>query len=102
MSERLTIRTLNGAALRIKATNEIDARKELMQKYRIAMNKLADFEDKEDYYTLCNILREPFLDDIGRVFLPKSIRDKAGIKRGNTLRISVKKGQIIITKKEDQ
>lgn len=47
MSERLTIRTPQGAALIIEATNEEDAKHELMEKYKLAMNKLADLEDKQ-------------------------------------------------------
>lgn len=47
MSNRLTIRTPQGAALIIEATDEEDAKRELMEKYKIAINKLADLEDKQ-------------------------------------------------------
>ena len=46
--DRLTVRTPEGAALKILATNEADAKEELMGKFKSAMNKLADYEDAEE------------------------------------------------------
>lgn len=46
MKERLTIYTKTGCALKLDdPQNEIEARQQLMQKFRIACDKLAKFED---------------------------------------------------------
>ena len=46
MKERLTVYTKTGWALKLDdPQNEIEARQQLMQKFRIACDKLAKFED---------------------------------------------------------
>lgn len=45
--KRLTIRTEKGAALIIEADNEEDAKKELIQMYPVAIERLAELEDRQ-------------------------------------------------------
>ena len=53
--ERLTMHTSEGACLIINANNEIDARQELHDKFKLACNKLAEFEDKLENGTLIDV-----------------------------------------------
>lgn len=53
--ERLTMHTPEGACLIINATNEIDARQELYDKFKLACNKLAELEDKLENGTLIEL-----------------------------------------------
>lgn len=49
MSERLTLRTEKGAALKLdNPKSEKEAKQQLMEKYKIAVEKLAYFEDLEE------------------------------------------------------
>ncbi len=41
------------------------------------------------------------IDDVGRVVLPKDIREEVGIKLNDMLKIDVEKDKIIIAKAED-
>ncbi len=53
--ERLTMHTPEGACLIINANNETDARQELMEKFKLACNKLAELEDKLENGTLIEV-----------------------------------------------
>ena len=53
--ERLTMHTSEGACLIINANNEIDARQELYDKFKLACNKLAELEDKLENGTLIEL-----------------------------------------------
>ena len=47
--ERLTERTPKGAALKLNnPSNEHEAREQLMSAYKVAIDKLADYEDLEE------------------------------------------------------
>lgn len=60
MIERLTIITPKGAALKLdNPKNEKEARKQLMDKYKIAVDKLAYYEDLEAHDRLV-VLPEGF------------------------------------------
>lgn len=53
---RLTIRTENGAALKLdNPQNETEARKQLHDKYLIAIDKLAHYEDLEEVGRLIEV-----------------------------------------------
>ena len=54
--ERLTMHTSEGACLIIDANNEVDARQELHDKFKLACNKLAELEDKLENGTLIDVL----------------------------------------------
>ncbi len=53
--ERLTMHTPEGACLIINANNETDARQELMEKFKLACNKLAELEDKLENGTMIEL-----------------------------------------------
>lgn len=53
--ERLTMHTPEGACLIINANNETDAQQELMEKFKLACNKLAELEDKLENGTLIEL-----------------------------------------------
>lgn len=54
--DRLTIRTQKGAALKLNnPQNEIEARKQLHDKYLIAIEKLAHYEDMEELRRLTEL-----------------------------------------------
>ena len=53
--ERLTMHTPEGACLIINANNEVDARQELHDKFKLACNKLAELEDKLENGTLIEL-----------------------------------------------
>ena len=77
--ERLTIRTEKGAALKMKDDypNESAARADLMEKYRIAMEKLADYEDAVDMYA--GERRKLFPDEVDKI-KEKVVRSAFGLK----------------------
>lgn len=54
-NERLTMHTPDGACLILKAYNEMDARRELMKKFKKACNKLTELEDKFENGTLIEL-----------------------------------------------
>ena len=48
--ERLTVQTPTGAALKLNnPSTEQEAREQLMEAYKVAINKLAAYEDAEEY-----------------------------------------------------
>lgn len=53
--ERLTMHTPEGDCLIINANNETDARQELMEKFKLACNKLAELEDKLENGTMIEL-----------------------------------------------
>lgn len=53
--ERLTMHTPEGACLIINANNEVDAKQELMEKFKLACNKLAELEDKLENSTMLEL-----------------------------------------------
>ena len=65
--ERLTIRTSKGAALKMEDHYPSDeaARAALMEKYCVAMNRLADYEDAIDMYA--DERRRLFPDEVDKI-----------------------------------
>lgn len=53
--ERLTMHTPEGACLIINTNNETDAQQELMEKFKLACNKLAELEDKLENGTMIDL-----------------------------------------------
>lgn len=53
--ERLTMHTPEGACLIINTNNETDAQQELMEKFKLACNKLAELEDKLENGTMIEL-----------------------------------------------
>ena len=71
---RLTIWTENGAALDLdNPQNEIEAKQQLMEKYKLAINKLAEYEDADE--RLFSVLK-PMLQS-GSININLPVTDKS-------------------------